>query len=126
MAYHASPSSAPSAHPHVSYTSYPHSKDVNNSIGACSEVGDHSEANLEVRVTAFETEMKEFKTGMTGLKTEVKDRGTEMKDIKTGMMCLETQVKELKTDMKDFKTKSSTKSMSLESNSRAARKNGTL
>ena len=79
MAYHTSPSPAPSAHPHVSYTSYPHSKDVNNSIGATSEAGDHSEANLGVRVAAFETEMKDFKTGMTGLKTEVKDRGTEMK-----------------------------------------------
>ena len=83
MVYHASPSSAPSAHPHVSYTSYPHSKDVNNSVGAYSEAGDHSEANLEVRMTGIETNVKDFKIGITGLETEVKDLKTEMKDFRT-------------------------------------------
>ena len=60
-----SPSSAPSVH--VSYTSHPYSKDVNNSTGAYSEAGGHSEAGdgirqLEARVTGLETEVKDFKT----------------------------------------------------------------
>jgi hypothetical protein len=62
MVYYASPSSASSAHPHVSYTSHPHSKDVNNSIGAHSEAGDHSEANLEARMTGLEIEVKDLDT----------------------------------------------------------------
>jgi hypothetical protein len=83
MAYHASPSFAPSTHPHVSYTSHPHCEDVNNSIGAYSEAGDYSEANLEVRMTGLETEVRDLKIGMTGLRTEVKEFKTEMKDFKT-------------------------------------------
>jgi hypothetical protein len=67
MVYHASPSSAPSAHLHVSYTSHPHSKDVNNFTGAYCEPDDHSKAgggfgNLEARMTGLETEVHDFKT----------------------------------------------------------------
>src|SRR5271156_6776650 len=62
MIYHASPRSAPSVHPHVSHTSHPHSKDVDNSTGVYSEASDHSEANLEVRMTGLETEVKDFRT----------------------------------------------------------------
>src|SRR5271155_2990411 len=97
MAYHASLSSAPSAYPHVSYTSHPHSKDVNNFTGAYSEACDHSEANLEAKITGLETEVKDFKIGMTGLETEVKD-------VKIGMTGLGTEVKDFKTEMKDFTT----------------------
>jgi hypothetical protein len=62
-----SPSSAPSAHPHVSYISHPHSKDVNNSAGVYSEAGDYSGhgngiTHLEARVMGLETEFKDFKT----------------------------------------------------------------
>lgn len=54
-------------HPYVNYTSHPYSKDVNNSIGAYSKAGHHSEAsdeiaNLEPRITELETEAKDFKT----------------------------------------------------------------
>jgi hypothetical protein len=65
--YCASPSSAPSAHPYVNYTSHPYSKDVDNSIGAYSQADHHSEAsdgiaNLEPRITGLEREVKDFKT----------------------------------------------------------------
>ena len=59
MAYHVSPSSAPSAHLHVSYTSHPHSKDVNNSIGLYSEAGDEI-VNLERRITSLEKRLASF------------------------------------------------------------------
>jgi hypothetical protein len=64
MVCYASPSSAPSAYPHVRYTSHHQSKDINNFTGAHSEVGDHSEAgitNLEARMTGLKTERKDFK-----------------------------------------------------------------
>ena len=61
MICYASPSSAPSAHPHVSYTSHPHSKDVNSSTGTHSEASDGI-AKLEARMTVLETETKNFKT----------------------------------------------------------------
>jgi hypothetical protein len=81
--FHASLSSARSAHSNVSYTSHPHSKDVNNSTGTYSDAIDHSETdheivNLPVRMTNLETEMKDCKT-------EIKDFKTEMKDFKTEM-----------------------------------------
>jgi hypothetical protein len=111
MAYHASLGSAPSAYPHVSYTSHPHSKDVNSFTGAYSEACDHSEANLKAKITGLETEVKDFKIGMTGLETEVKDfkigmagLETEVKDVKIGMGGLETEVKDFKTEMRDFRT----------------------
>jgi hypothetical protein len=67
MAYCASPGSAPFAHPYVNYTSHPYSKDANNSIGAYSKAGHHSEAsdgiaNFEPRRTDLETEVNGFKT----------------------------------------------------------------
>jgi hypothetical protein len=66
-----SPSFAPFAHPHVSYTSHSHSEDVDNSTGAYSEACRHSEAgdvNLDVRMTAIETEMKDVKTDLKDIK----------------------------------------------------------
>ena len=77
-----SPSFAPFAHPHVSYTSHSHSEDVDNSTGAYSEASDHSEAcrhseagdvNLDVRMTAIETEVKDVKTELKDFKTEIRD-----------------------------------------------------
>lgn len=76
MVFHASLSSARSAHSNVSYTSHPHSKDVNNSTGTYSDAIDHSEtdheiANLPVRMTNLETEMKDCKTEIKDFKTEM-------------------------------------------------------
>jgi hypothetical protein len=76
MVYYAAPSPAPSAHPHVSHASHPHSKNINNSTGAYSEAGNHSEANggianLEAKMTGLETEVKDLKTEMKDFKTEI-------------------------------------------------------
>jgi hypothetical protein len=67
----ASPSFVPFAHPHVSYTSHSHSEDVDDFTGAYSEASDHSEAgnvNLDVRMTAIETEVKDIKAELKDLK----------------------------------------------------------
>src|SRR5271154_5740115 len=73
MAYYAL-SSAPSAHPHVRYTSYLHIQDVNNSTGAHFLTDDRSLSGDGI---------PNFKARMTGLATEVKDISTDLKDIKT-------------------------------------------
>jgi hypothetical protein len=75
IVYYASPSSAPSTHPHVSYTSYPHSKDVNNFTGAHSFAGDGI-ANLEARIRGLETEVNDFKE-------QTRDFEREMRYFKT-------------------------------------------
>jgi hypothetical protein len=78
----ASPSFAPFAHPHVSYISYSHSEDVDNSTGVYYEASNHSEpcrhseasdANLDVRMSAIETEMKDVKAELKCFKTDMKD-----------------------------------------------------
>lgn len=72
-----SPSFAPFAHPHVSCTSHSHSEDVDNSTGVYSEASDHSEAcrhseagdaNLDVRMMAIETDVKDVKTEVKDIK----------------------------------------------------------
>jgi hypothetical protein len=67
-------SSAPSAHPHVSHTSYLHIQDVNNSTGAHFLTDDRSLSGDGI---------PNFKARTTGLVTEVKDINTDLKDIKT-------------------------------------------
>jgi hypothetical protein len=54
-------SSPPSTHPHVSYTSHPHNKHVNNSTGAYFEASHNSDDGIEMRLTGLETEVKDFK-----------------------------------------------------------------
>src|SRR5271169_3467605 len=71
MAYYAL-SSAPSAHPHVRYTSYLHIQDVNNSTGAHFLTDDRSLSGDGI---------PNFKARMTGLATEVKDIKTEVKTM---------------------------------------------
>lgn len=66
MAYYAL-SFAPSAHPHVSHTSYLHIQDVNNSTGAHFLTNDRSLSG------------DDFKARITGLVTKVKDIKTEVK-----------------------------------------------
>jgi hypothetical protein len=81
-----SPRSAPSVYPHVSYTSHPYSKDVDNSTDAYSEASDHSEAvdaNLEVKIMGIETEVKDLKTEVKDFKTDMKNFKTDIKDINT-------------------------------------------
>jgi len=73
MAYYVL-SSALSAHPHVSYTSYLHIQDVNNSTGAHFLTDDRSLSGDGT---------PNFKARITGLVTEVKDINTDLKDIKT-------------------------------------------
>jgi hypothetical protein len=73
MAYYAL-SFAPSAHPHVSHTSYLHIQDVNNSTGAHFLTDDRSLSGDGI---------PNFKAKITGLITEVKDINTDLKDIKT-------------------------------------------
>ena len=66
MAYYAL-SFAPSAHPHVSHTSYLHIQDVNNSTGAHFLTDDRSLSgdgipNFEARITGLVTKVKDIKT----------------------------------------------------------------
>jgi hypothetical protein len=76
-----SPSFALFAHQHVSYTSYSHSEDVDNSTGVYYEASHHSEAgdaNLDVRMSAIEAEMKDVKTELKDFKTDTKDFHKEL------------------------------------------------
>jgi len=78
MTYYASLSSAPSAYPHVSYTSYLHSEDVNNSTDARFSTDDRSLSgdgipNPNARRTDLMTEVKDIKTDLKDIKTEVKN-----------------------------------------------------
>jgi len=80
------------------------------STRAYSEACDHSEANLEAKITGLETEVKDFKIGMTGLETEVKDVKTEVKDFKTEMKDFRTEIFH-KFDILGTKFESSQKEM---------------
>jgi hypothetical protein len=77
MADYASLSSAPSAYPHVSYSSYLHIKDVNNSTDARFSADDHSLSgdgipSSKARITDLVTDVKDIKTDIKDIKTEVK------------------------------------------------------
>ena len=72
---HTSSSSAPSAHPHVSYASHPHINDVNSSADAHFSTIDHSSArNVEAQkevVYALQISLKEMAHSLQTSQREV-------------------------------------------------------
>jgi hypothetical protein len=76
MAYYACLGSAPSAYPHVSYSSYLHPENANNSTDARFSTDDRSLSgdgipNFKARITDLEAGVKDIKTGVKDIKTEV-------------------------------------------------------
>ena len=77
MAHHVSLGSVPSAYPHVSYTSYLHTEDVNNSTDARFLTDDRSLSgggipNVKASIPDLVTEVKDIKTDLKDIKTEAK------------------------------------------------------
>lgn len=77
MAHHVSLGSVPSAYPHVSYSSYLHTEDVNNSTDARFSTDDRSLSgggipNVKASISDLVTEVKDIKTDLKDIKTEAK------------------------------------------------------
>jgi hypothetical protein len=98
MACYASPSSAPSAHPHVSYTLYPRVKDVNNSIDAHFSTDDYSLADDGIANLKAGNGIPNFEARITNLETDVKDIKTALKNIKTDLKIVKADLEFVKTD----------------------------
>ena len=84
MAHHVSLGSVPSAYPHVSYSSYLHTEDVNNSTDARFLTDDRSLSG----------------GGIPNVKASIPDLVTEVKDIKTDLKDINTDLKDIKTEAK--------------------------
>jgi hypothetical protein len=86
LAHYASLSSAPSAYPHVGYSSYLHTEDVNDSTDARFSTDDRSLSgdgipNFKARITDLVTEVKDIKIDLKDTKTDLKDIKTEVKNM---------------------------------------------